>query len=245
MIPRPPRVVVVDDHPLLAAGLKVALERVGLEVEVAELTSTVQASDAVELSRRICDQRPDCAVLDLKLPFEGGGLALVGPLATHGVKVVVLTGESDMLLWTACADAGAEVVLSKSEPLGDIVEVIARVCTGDPVRLQQRAALVAEGQRLSSQQHQRLAPFQVLSHREREILAGLMEGHGPAELAERDFVSIQTVRTQVKCILRKLAVTSQLEAVARAHACGWRLDQPAAPAEGIRSPWPYRFPSAG
>jgi len=60
-----------------------------------------------------------------------------------------------------------------------------------------------------------------LTGREREVLGGLMLGLRPAEIAERDFVSVTTVRNQVQAILTKLNVHSQLEAVAMANRLGW------------------------
>lgn len=65
-----------------------------------------------------------------------------------------------------------------------------------------------------------------LTRREREVLAGLLAGLRPADIAQRDFVSVVTVRNQVQAILTKLNVHSQLEAVALAHAAGWSADAP-------------------
>ena len=62
-----------------------------------------------------------------------------------------------------------------------------------------------------------------LTRREREVLDGLVSGLSPAAIAERDFVSVITVRNQVQAILTKLNVHSQLEAVATVHRYGWML----------------------
>jgi DNA-binding NarL/FixJ family response regulator len=66
--------------------------------------------------------------------------------------------------------------------------------------------------------------FGLLTAREREVLAGLLDGLRPSDIAERHFVSVTTVRNQVQSILTKLNVSSQLEAVAAAHRTGWSLD---------------------
>lgn len=209
------RAVVVDDHPLLAFGLGAELERAGVATELAPLLSPAELVDWIG------ERSPDCLVVDLGLPIEGGGLALIGPAAARGVRVAVLTGETDLELWARCVVRGAEVVLAKSEPMADLVDAIVAVCAREPVRPQQRAHLLTEARRLEGERKRRLAPFGMLSRRERAVLGGLMDGHGPAQLAERDFVSVQTVRSQIKSVLRKLDARSQLEAVARAHACGW------------------------
>lgn len=212
------RVAIVDDHPLLKAGLTVQLAEVGLEVELPELTSPHQIIEWIE-QRSLA-----CAVLDLGLPTDGGGLALIEPMVAAGTPVVVLTGETEPALLAETIGRGATVVLGKTEPLRDIVETIQLVCDGGHAKPHQRSALLAESQRRQRERDERLAPFLSLSPRERLVLAGLTEGRCVAELAERDFVSVQTVRTQIKSVLRKLGVRSQLEAVARANASGWCPD---------------------
>ena len=211
-----PRIVVVDDHPLLASGLRRELARGGAEVRQLD---PLDGPD--RLVEQLVAEPPDCAVLDLGLPFPGGGTALIGPLVDHGITVVVLTGETERHLLARSAGAGAQAVLSKSEPLEAIVETILRAADGQPVRQAQRAELAAELQQLTAEQQQRQAPFDELSPREREVLAGLMDGQGPAALAERNYVSVATVRTQVRSLLFKLGVRSQLEAVALAHRSRW------------------------
>ena len=211
--------IVVDDHPLLQAGLVRQLTRAGTVAEPAEL----RPRD--ELVAWIIGRGPDGVVLDLGLPYEGGGLGLVEPIVVAGITVVVLTGTEDPQLWADCLAAGAAVVLAKSEPMVDVVDAVRRACAGEAVRPQQRATLAAESRRRAQAQQERVGVFDALSPREREVLAGLMEGHGPPELAARHVVSIKTVRTQVQSVLRKLGVRSQLEAVACAHRAGWTLDE--------------------
>ena len=217
------RIIIVDDHPLLAAALCEELERSGVGVE--QLDPTVGAE---QLFDTISSRQPDCVVLDLGLPFPGGGSALVGPLVDQEIRVVILTGETERQLLARSSGAGAEAVLSKSEPLNDIVDTILRAADGEAVRTAQRAELAVELHRLMAEQNQRQSPFDGLSPRERQVLAGLMDGVRPSVLAERNYVSVATVRTQIKGLLGKLGVSSQLEAVAMAHRSRWSLteDQP-------------------
>jgi len=70
----------------------------------------------------------------------------------------------------------------------------------------------------------RLAPFAQLSCREAAVLVEMMEGLSADEIAAKHFVSTSTVRTQIRGILKKLGVSSQLAAVARAYQAGWQLD---------------------
>lgn len=208
-------VVIVDDHPLLRVGLEAELRRAGLAAEVVEL------APPADLVAAITARSPRCVVLDLGLPLTGGGAALIPPLVAEGLTVAVLTGETDSSLLAACASAGAAAVLAKSEPLADIVDAVRRISTGEPVRPHRRTELLAEHRRRHAAWARRMAAFQALSAREETVLAGLMAGLGPTDLAERDYVSIETVRSQIKSVLRKLGVGSQLKAVALAHAVGW------------------------
>ncbi len=219
----PYRIVIIDDHPLLAAGLQAELERSGAGVNL--LDPTVGPKQLLKI---VSSQQPDCVVVDLGLPFRGGGLNLIAPLVNIASRVVVLTGESRRQLLARASGEGAEVVLSKAEPLADIVDVILRVAAGQDVRAGQRGNLAAELHRFESEQSELHAPFADLSPRERQVLAGLMNGHGPSALAERHYVSVATIRAQIRSVLGKLGVRSQLEAVVLAHQNQWHFedDQP-------------------
>lgn len=212
------RIVIVDDHPLLAIGLRRALERSGTAVD--QLDPQVGAEQVV---RDVVGRRPDCAVVDLGLPFAGGGSALIGPLVGNGVRVVVLTGEDDRLLLARSLLAGAEAVLSKAEPLPDIVTAILQAAEGQPVRPGDRAAMIADMHSALDERERSDSLFAALSPREQQVLAGLMDGHSAASLAERHYVSMATVRAQIRSVLAKLEVGSQLEAVALAHRHRWRI----------------------
>ncbi len=211
------RIQIIDDHPLLATALRQQLEKSGAEVEMLDPIR----SGVDELVRKVSSDEPDCVVVDLGLPFPGGGLALIDPLVEAGIRVVVLTGESARQLLARASGAGAEAVVSKAEPLSEIVETIMQVSAGQAVRAAQRAELAAELQRLTNEQNQRHAPFAELSKREQEVLAGLMDGRAAAVLAEQNYVSVGTVRSQIKSLLSKLGVSSQLQAVAMAHRNSW------------------------
>lgn len=213
---QPPRILVIDDHPLLALGLMNELRNRGAEVDHLDPTMGPDG-----LFDHAVQRDPDCVVLDLGLPFPGGGPSLIRPLVDGGIRVVVLTGESERQLLARSSASGAEAVLSKSEPLPEIVETILQVANGREVRPSQRAELAMELQRIQAEQEAREAPFTELSPREREILSGLMDGRAPAVMAEENFVSVATVRSQIKSVLGKLGVSSQLEAVAKAHRQRW------------------------
>ena len=80
-----------------------------------------------------------------------------------------------------------------------------------------------------------LPHFADLTERERFVLAELMEGHCAEEIAQAAFVSISTVRSQIKAILQKLGVSSQLAAVALARRADWSLDSPAGASPSLQT----------
>lgn len=208
-------ILLVEDHSLLSLGLQAQLADQGLDAEIAELSS-VQA-----LLDQVVDVRPVLVVLDLGLPFVGGGAALVGPIVGVGASVLVLTGETDVELWARCFEAGALGIVSKDESLPTILRAIDRARRGETVDAHQRETVLAAARTRRSDERDRLAGFDSLSEREGAVLAGIIDGLNATQIAARDFVSIGTVRTQIKAVLRKLEVSSQLEAVAAARHAGW------------------------
>jgi len=209
------RLVVVDDHPLLARGLQVQLEQAGLLVDVVDPISSPN------VVAEVLAHGADLALVDLDLPFEQGGLGLTKALVAAGRQVAVLTGSTDRMMWARCLEAGACVVLTKDEPLDDLIRQVQQLLVGEQVKPHQRAELLTEYQRIEAERAQVERGFDELSDREAQVLSGLMEGLNPAQLAERDYVSVQTVRTQIKSVLAKLGVHSQLAAVVRAFEADW------------------------
>jgi two-component system, NarL family, nitrate/nitrite response regulator NarL len=208
-------VLIVDDHALLGLGLQGELRRRGLTAELGETVS----ADA--LLAQVAERRPSLVVLDIMVPGVGGGRAVLPMILAHGSSIVMLTGTVDTGLWGTCIEAGALAVLSKDEPLTDIFDAIVAAVDGRPVRPGRSAALVASVRRERSERQARLAPFALLTPREQRVLAALMTGASVGGIAREDYVTVDTVRSHVKSLLRKLRVSSQLEAVALANQAGW------------------------
>jgi two-component system, NarL family, nitrate/nitrite response regulator NarL len=215
------RIVIVEDHVLFAESLELALTVEGYDVRRAGIPEREQSPGP--LVTAVLRQRPRIALLDLDLGRFGEGEQLIDPLARGGVNVVVVTASVDQARWGEAIRHGARKVLSKARPLNDILATVRRLNQGLQVMTpeereqlldawtKQRAHLVELRDRLA-----------LLTHREREVLAHLMAGRTVREIAALGVVSEATVRTQVKAILAKLEVTSQLAAVGMAHHVGWQ-----------------------
>lgn len=221
----PGRVMLVDDHGLLAASLAALLRGDGFDVAVEE-------PDAPEaLLERARGHLPDVVLLDLDLGREDlAAVDLIPGLREQGARVVMLSGSTDRVALAECLEAGAEGILSKATPFADVVEAIGRAVAGrtvTPPAERDRMLDLLRAERRA--RRDALAPFDSLTPKEAEVLASLAGGLGAEAIAEEGFVSITTVRSQIRGILTKLGVSSQLAAVALAARAGWTPPPPARP----------------
>jgi two-component system nitrate/nitrite response regulator NarL len=214
-------VLVVDDHTLFSEAVAAALAADGRTVHrlVLEDTGGVPAR-VLAAALRV---RPAIALVDLDLGRYGDGHALIRPLARAGTAVVVVTELLDDADWGGCLRQGARVVVSKHRPLAGLVAVVDALEAGESV-LQaseyQRLTRLWQDRLVEDEEHRRRLAR--LSPREREVLGELMAGRTIREIACRDVVSEATVRTQVRTILHKLGVSTQIAAVGLAHRVEWR-----------------------
>lgn len=218
---RPVRITIIDRHVLFADSVAVALESEGFIVTVinpggphASLATVLAA--AVRSAARL-------VLLEQRLGTVGDGLRLVMPLTASGATVVLLTESNDQARWGAAVHQGAKDVLHKSCSLEELVGTAGRVRDGLPLMSgEQRTALI--GAALAERDEVRAirARLDRLTRREMEVLGALMSGELVPEIARSNVVAVATVRAQVKSILCKLELGSQLAAVGAAHRAAWR-----------------------
>ena len=197
--------IVVDPRPLFASAIASGFDSARWEVR------TLDPSAVGDLP-----VRSGFGLVALATPNPE---AVVAVLASRDRRVIVYGGEEHASFFEAVAAGAAGFVSDQAETpefvraaeaLRDGAASVFPEHTGR--RLAQRGWLAADDSR---------SALERLTGREREVLSGLMSGLRPAEIAQRDFVSVTTVRNQVQAILTKLNVHSQLEAVALAHRLGW------------------------
>ncbi len=209
------RVLLVDDHELVAETLAVSLRAEGIDV----VRCVSIEPDAVLAS--IDEHRPTLVVLDLHLGGRSA-LPLIGPAIERGSRVVMLTGETDVVRLAECVEAGASGLLSKGAPFERLLDELHRGARGEELlSVRQRDEMGAALRDARSERERRLAPFGALTAKERVVLAALMEGSSADQIARQTFVSLSTVRSQIAAVLSKLGVNSQLSAVAAARAADW------------------------
>jgi DNA-binding NarL/FixJ family response regulator len=201
--------LIVDDHPLTRDALSALLAQNGFDV-------VGEAADGEAAVASARDLQPQLVLLDLSMPGADGLSALPRLReAAPDCEIVVLTasGDDDNLL--AAISGGAAGYLLKSEPPERIVEFLHGVANGEAAlsgaiarRLLER---VREGGGRSGGVPESIAA--VLSARETEVLLLLDEHLGTEEIAARLYISEHTVRSHVKSLLHKLAVSSRREAL--------------------------------
>jgi DNA-binding NarL/FixJ family response regulator len=213
------RIVLVEDHSLFAESLEMALHLEGFEASRVVLEPGMTGARLLGAILRL---RPRTVLLDLDLGPHGDGLSLVRPLTAARASVIVVTSTTDRARWGECLGHGARKVVPKSAPLSEIIACVRRIANGLPMMLPaERDELLECWRQRVAAEKEILKRLQQLTARESEVLGLLMAGKQVGEIARERFVSESTVRTQVKAILAKLQVGSQLTAVGLAHRANW------------------------
>ena len=139
--------------------------------------------------------------------------------------MLVVSGVTDPVRLARCVRDGAVGIVDKGRGLASLQQSIERVLErGTLLAPHEREEHLAWLRRHDSDERHRLAPFHELTSREAEVLRALCHGRSVDQIARDAVVAVSTVRTQVRAILRKLGVGSQLAATAMAHETGW-VDQ--------------------
>jgi two-component system, NarL family, nitrate/nitrite response regulator NarL len=213
------RVLIVEDHALLAQSVVFALRAEGFDVELAE---RLDGDGILATAERL---HPDVVLLDLDIGGAlGTSLGIIDPLKATGARVVMVTGVTDPARLAECVEAGAIGLISKADPFDQLIEAVKdAVELGMLLSPAQRDELLRELRRQRTADRERLQKFEQLTKREAEVLGALMDGLSADQIAAQWFVSLATVRSQIRSLLLKLGVNSQLSAVALARQARWEL----------------------
>jgi two-component system, NarL family, nitrate/nitrite response regulator NarL len=208
----PARVLVVEEHALVAAGLQLALAERSWHVETSDGPG---ARDVIEHAEAF---QPHCVLLDVQMRNGiGSGIELIRPLVSTGSQVVMLTAERRRSVLAECLEAGAAGWIGSDAGLDEVDSALERVIEGRPIIGRTARAELLERLRCERADALRAqATFDQLTQREALVLSAMMEGLNAEEIAKSQFVAVTTVRSQIRSILQKLGVRSQLAAVALA-----------------------------
>ncbi|MGV9360851.1 response regulator transcription factor [Amycolatopsis sp. NPDC003731] len=201
--PRPVRVLLVEDHDMVAEALQQALDRAD------GITVVGRARSRAEAVADVAEHAPDVVVLDRRLA-DGDALGVLAQLGSGGARVLVLTGDATPAIAVQVAKAGGAGLLLKSSQLGVLESAVRDVAAGGVVFDPELLPGVFD--RLTGR-----GGGAALTARERETLDLLAEGATTDEIGRRLGVSRNTTRNHVQRVLEKLGARSKLEAVAVAR----------------------------
>ena len=206
------RILLVEEHSLIALGLEMALSERDWDVQT---TSGPTIPDVIAHAEQF---EPECVLIDLHIGGRlGNGVELVASLVAGGAKVVVLTAERRRMALAALLEAGAAGWIGKGVCLDEVDATMRQVLNGSAVIGRTDSAALLEDLRRERAGNVRASTtFEHLTRREALVLRALIDGHTATEIAETNFVSLATVRSQIRSVLQKLGVRSQLAAVALA-----------------------------
>jgi two-component system response regulator NreC len=201
------RILLVDDHAVLRAGLRALLEaEPGFQV-------VGEAGTGEEGVRLAGQTRPDVVVMDLSMPGMGG-LEAVRQIAAldQGARVLVLTmhGEEEHLL--PVLEAGGSGYVTKKSADEELIEAIHTVARGDVFLYPSGAKLLLRGLNAKAEPGEE-DPLDRLTEREREVLSYTVEGFSSSEIGKKLFISPKTVDTYRARIMEKLNLRHRSELV--------------------------------
>lgn len=192
------RIFSVDDHPLMHEGIAALINN---QEDMTLVAEAFNGGDALEKFR---ESSPDVTLMDLRLPDMSGIDAMISILTEFpDARIIMLTmSEGDVEIRRALK-AGARAYLLKTMPPKEITETIRRVHKGKKHIPAEIAAHLAEH-----------IGDETLTDREIQVLKLVGDGNRNKDIAQRLFISEETVKVHVKHIMEKLAASDRTEAVA-------------------------------
>jgi DNA-binding NarL/FixJ family response regulator len=212
------RVAVADDQALVRMGLRVLIER---EADLELVGEAADGTEAVALVRRT---KPDVVLLDIRMPGPDGLQvlrAITGDPGLTGTRVVMVTTfETDEYVLAAVRDGASGFVLKDTEP-ADLIRAVRAAAAGEALLSPSVTRRLVElvGRRLAGTDLP--APsMDLLTGREREIVAWVATGRSNDEIAAELFISPATVRTHVGRAMVKLSARDRAQLVVFAVRAG-------------------------
>jgi two-component system nitrate/nitrite response regulator NarL len=200
------RVLLVDDHTLFRSGVNALLQK------HAEFEVVGEAADSLQGVKRAAELKPDVVLLDLHMPGISGKDAVRQFLeAAPQTNVVMLTVSENADDLLDSLRAGASGYLLKNIQTETLLDSIRRAADGDSVVSAQMTGKLVRGLQ-AVREAPRNEEKDSLTPREREILAHLTKGHSNKQIARNLDVAESTVKIHVQHILRKLDLSSRVQA---------------------------------
>ncbi|TCZ77738.1 response regulator transcription factor [Paenibacillus albiflavus] len=210
------KVMLVDDHEMVRAGLKMYITLDSRFTIVAEASNGQEAVNLLQSMNP--DDRPDVMLLDLSMPVMNGieTAREVGENYPQ-IKVVMLTSFLEEEKVVQAIEAGAISYILKTVSSDQLIEVIANAAAGIPTINSEISMALTRGLRQRTKEED----TDGLTLREREVLTLIADGRTNKEIAEALFISIKTVKTHVSNLLMKCELEDRTQLAVYAHRKGW------------------------
>ncbi|MFJ6072077.1 response regulator [Streptomyces sp. NPDC093065] len=215
----PVRVLLVDDEPLVRAGLRAVLEA---QPDIEVVGEAADGAAVIPLVRQV---RPDVVAMDVRMPLLDGieaTRALLRTVADPPKILVVTTFENDEYVYEALR-AGADGFLLKRARPAEIVHAVRLIAEGEsllfPASVRQLAAEYGDGG--GNRAARGVLERARLTEREGEVLRLMARGLSNAEIAARLVVGTETVKSHVSAVLAKLGARDRTQAVITAYESGF------------------------
>ncbi|PID96332.1 MAG: DNA-binding response regulator [Actinomycetales bacterium] len=213
----PATVLIVDDDPLVRAGLGMILGG------APDLRVIGEAADGAAGERLVAELCPDLVLMDIRMPVRDGLMATAAirarPNPPHVVVLTTFDADESVL---GALRAGASGFLLKDTPPGQIVEALRRVLAGEPMLSPAALSRViaAATEPAPPGQSDARTSLDALSDREREVALAIARGLTNAEIAAELFMSVATVKAHVTHLFGKLDVENRVQIAIRVHDAG-------------------------
>lgn len=216
-------VLITDRQTLVAESLESLLTRAGYSARVVG-----RPIGAGLVSTAVDRFNPDVVIVGVGDVDAREALEVIRQLDGIGCAVLALVGTEDPVVWATCLESGARTVVDRSQHADHLRSAIDETARGGrSIPDHTREELLAVLRQTRALERAQLAPFERLTGRESQVLAGLIDGRTASQLARDLGVRLTTVRSHIRAALQKLGVKSQLAAVAMARRAGWPEADPA------------------
>ncbi len=215
-------VIIVDDHPIVRAGMKAVLNTAS---EITVIAEGSTGEDALALVRHYC---PDVLVLDVNLP-DINGLEVTRRLIAQGnpsTAILILTAHDDAQMVFSLLESGATGYVLKDEALETLAHAVKAAARGESwlsptVASKVIRRAVQRGQEFAAGADKASPAESPLTPREMEILQLLADGLDNSAIAQKLVITKRTVQNHISNIYSKLGVESRTEAMLYAIRQGW------------------------
>lgn len=203
------RLLVVDDHPLVRAGVRAELEAHAPDLEV-----IAEADDVEGAVAAVHALAPDVVLLDVHLPGGNGGGGAEVVTSCHDVPTTrflalsVSDAADDVV---GVIRAGARGYVTKAISATDLAQAVRRVAAGDAAFSPRLAGFVLDAFGAPGEVAVADSELDRLSAREREVMRLIARGYTYKEAASELFISVKTIETHVSAVLRKLQLSNRNE----------------------------------